>query len=54
MRLTESQVSFFHDNGYLLIEDALNENDLGPVIAEYEGIIAERTYREIARRRKGY
>ena len=42
MRLTESQVSFFHDNGYLLLEDALDENDLGPVIAEYEGIIAER------------
>ena len=42
MRLTESQVSFFHDNGYLLLEDVLDANDLGPVIAEYEGIIAER------------
>ena len=42
MRLTESHVSFFHDNGYLLLEDVLDENDLGPVIAEYEGIIAER------------
>ena len=42
MRLTESQVSFFHDNGYLLLEDALDENDLGPVIDEYKGIIAER------------
>ena len=29
MRLTESQVSFFYDNGYLLLEDALDENDLG-------------------------
>ena len=42
MRLTESQVSFFHDNGYLLLEDVLDANDLGTVIAEYEGIIAER------------
>ena len=42
MRLTESHVSFFHDNGYLLLEDVLDENDLGPVIAEYEGIIAAR------------
>ena len=42
MRLTQSQVSFFHDNGYLLLEDALDENDLGPVIDEYKGIIAER------------
>ena len=45
MRLTESHVSFFHDNGYLLLEDVLDENDLGPVIAEYEGIIAERAER---------
>ena len=42
MRLTESQVSFFHDNGYLLLEDALDETDLGPVINEYSAIIAER------------
>ena len=31
MRLTESQISFFHDNGYLLLEDALDETDLGPL-----------------------
>ena len=42
MRLTESQVSFFHDNGYLLLEDVLDENDLGPVIDEYKGIIEGR------------
>ena len=53
MRLTESHVSFFHDNGYLLLEDALDENDLGPVIAEYEGIIAERA-EKLHRGRKGY
>ena len=42
MHLTESHVSFFQDNGYLLLEDVLDENDLGPVIAEYERIVAER------------
>ena len=42
MRLTESEVSRFHDDGYLLLEDVLDENDLGPVIEEYAEIIAER------------
>ncbi|RKU06975.1 mitomycin antibiotic biosynthesis protein [Candidatus Poribacteria bacterium] len=45
MRLTESEVSFFHDNGYLLLEDVLDENDLGPVVTEYSEIIAERAER---------
>ncbi len=45
MRLTESEVSFFHDNGYLLLEDALDTSDLSPVIQEYEGIIEERAER---------
>ncbi len=45
MRLTESEVSRFHDNGFLLLEEVLNENDLGPVIEEYTGIIAERAER---------
>ena len=45
MRLTQSEVSFFHDNGYLLLEDVLDERDLGPVIAEYSDIIAERAER---------
>ena len=49
MRLTESEVSFFHENGYLLLENVLDENDLAPVIEEYTEIIAgraERLYQE--------
>lgn len=42
MRLSQSDVSFFHENGYLLLEDVLNDNDLGPVIEEYSRIIADR------------
>ena len=42
MHLTESQVSFFEDNGYLLLEDALGADDLAPVIDEYSALIAER------------
>ena len=45
MRLTQSEVSFFHDNGYLLLEDVLDARDIGPVIAEYSDIIAERAER---------
>lgn len=49
MRLTESEISLFYENGYLLLEDVLDENDLGPVIDEYLEIIderAERLYKE--------
>lgn len=45
MRLTKSKVSFFHENGYLLLDDVLDQNDLGPVIAEYSEIIDERAGR---------
>ena len=42
MRLSGSEISFFQDNGYLLLENVLDENDLAPVIEEYTGIIGER------------
>lgn len=42
MHLTESQISFFHENGYLLLEPILDEADLRPVIDEYSAIIDER------------
>ena len=45
MRLTESEVSYFHENGYLLLEDVLDESDLSPVIDEYSDIIDERAER---------
>ena len=45
MRLTESEVSSFHENGYLLLEDVLDNNDLGPVIDEYSEIIEKRAER---------
>ena len=45
MRLTDSQISFFHDNGYLRLENVLDEDDLRPVIDEYSAIIDERARR---------
>lgn len=42
MRLTESQISFFHENGYLRLEGVLDEGDLQPVIEEYSDIIDKR------------
>ena len=45
MRLSGSEVSFFHENGYLLLENVLDENDLATVIEEYTGIIGERAER---------
>ncbi|MDE0184351.1 MAG: phytanoyl-CoA dioxygenase family protein [Candidatus Poribacteria bacterium] len=48
MHLTESQVSSFYKNGYLLLEDWLDEEDLQPVIEEYSAIIDERARRYYA------
>ena len=42
MYLTDSHVSFFNTNGYLVLEDVLDTADLGSVIDEYSAIIAER------------
>jgi ectoine hydroxylase-related dioxygenase (phytanoyl-CoA dioxygenase family) len=45
MSLTESQISSFHENGYLLLEQVLDPEDLQPVIEEYSDIIDERAQR---------
>ena len=45
MRLTESQISSFHENGYLFLEQVLDTEDLQPVIDEYAAIIDERAQR---------
>ena len=45
MRLLESQISSFYEDGYLLLEDWLDEGDLRPVIDEYSAIIDERAQR---------
>ncbi len=37
--LTESQISKFYENGYLLVEDALTHDDLNPLITEFEEIV---------------
>lgn len=37
--LTDSQIHDFHENGYLLVEDALAPSDLTPLIAEFEEIV---------------
>ena len=36
MRLTQAQVEAFHQNGYLVVEDALSDEDLNPLIADFE------------------
>ena len=49
MRLTQTQINLFHDQGYLQVDDALGPQDLDPIIWEYEGIIdrkARRLYAE--------
>ena len=42
MRLTEEQVKRFRDEGVLVVENVVTEDDLAPVIAEYEGWIDRR------------
>ena len=39
MRLTQAQVEAFHQNGYLVVEDALSDEDLNPLIADFEELI---------------
>ena len=39
VRLTQTQINLFHDQGYLQVDDALGPQDLDPIIWEYEGII---------------
>ena len=40
MRLSDAQIADFHDNGYLhFAEGVLGDDDLGPVIAEYEALV---------------
>ena len=42
MHLTEAQISSFHEDGYLRLENVLGAEDLQPVIDEYSDIIDER------------
>jgi phytanoyl-CoA hydroxylase len=42
MRLTESQISDFYENGYLRLENVLDADDLQPVIDEYSALIDRR------------
>ena len=39
MRLTQAQVEAFHQNGYLVVEDALSDEDLNPLISDFEALI---------------
>ena len=39
MHLTEAQISSFHEDGYLRLENVLDTEDLQPVIDEYSDII---------------
>ena len=42
MHLTEAQISSFHEDGYLRLENVLGTDDLQPVIDEYSDIIDRR------------
>jgi len=42
MRLTEEQQNMFHNDGFLLMRNALQDNDVDPVIEEYEAHIDRR------------
>lgn len=44
MKLTDEQVSFFRENGYLVAEKMVTSDDLAPVIAEYEAFIDKRAH----------
>ena len=49
MHLTEAQISSFHEDGYLRLENVLDTDDLQPVIGEYSDIIdgrAKKLYAE--------
>ena len=39
MGLTQAQVEAFHQNGYLVVEDTLSDEDLNPLIADFEELI---------------
>ena len=42
MSLTASQISSFYENGYLLLENVLDADELRAVIEEYWAVIDER------------
>ena len=43
MRLSVEQVEQFNEEGYLIVEGALEDGDLDPVIEEYEAHIDQRS-----------
>ena len=42
MKLTNEQITFFNENGYLVAEGVVTEGDMAPVIAEYSAWIDNR------------
>ena len=42
MKLSQSQIDKFHEDGYLQLDDLLASADINPVIWEFEGIIDRR------------
>lgn len=49
MRLTEAQIADFHENGYIhIVDGVLGDDDLGPVIAEYEALVGRRARQLVA------
>lgn len=49
MKLTDLQIATFHDEGYLHLDHGvLSNEDLGPVIGEYEALITDRARRFLA------
>ena len=39
MRLTPTQVESFYQDGYLVVEGALSDEDLNPLISDFEALI---------------
>lgn len=48
MQLSAAQIEQFEKNGFLIVENALDDADIGPVIAEYEGHIDRRAHELLA------
>jgi phytanoyl-CoA hydroxylase len=49
MPLSSESIRFFHDQGYLVVEDLIPEADLQPVVDELDQEIAERAQKLVAR-----
>jgi len=52
MRLTPTQVESFYQDGYLVVEGALSDEDLNPLISDFEALITLLSLMNSARKEK--